>query len=231
MHRTSRHAARSAGRGRPRGGRCALAALAAGLALVGAAGPAARADDADPCLPHRAGENCGPGNGRQTPGGGEKVSHVGWPAITGILWQVIAPAGTHRKTGGPRNDELLGHHGDDTMDGGAGRDVLWGDWDPTGQPTSQHDVLRGGAGADWLYSGHGSNTIQGGPGNDHVWAYYGRGTIDCGPGFDTLRIRIGAPFAARNCERIKNFCAFGSKPGNQGGCYRPGERPRARSGR
>src|SRR3954463_8477771 len=31
---------------------------------------------------------CGPGNGRRTRGGGNKASHIGWPAVTGILWIV-----------------------------------------------------------------------------------------------------------------------------------------------
>ncbi|WP_022928298.1 calcium-binding protein [Patulibacter americanus] len=177
------------------------------------------------CGPARPGELCAAGAGRQTPGGGEKVSHAGWPAITGILWKVEA---THdaAKTGGAENDELLGHHGSDRIAGGSGRDVLWGDWDPKDNGSGQRDVLDGGAGADWLYSSHGHNVLRGGPGNDVVWAYYGRGTIDCGPGYDTLRVRLVNDYRYRGCERVVNFCAFGSKPG--GGCYRPGEKPRAR---
>ncbi len=196
------------------------------VTVVPAAPPEPEAPDPADCPPLAAGEQCGPGNGRRTPGGGEKVSHVGWPAITGILWKVTAAAGRHDVTGGPANDELLGHHGDDVLRGGPGRDVLWGDWDPRDNGTGQVDRLSGGAGADWLYSSHGRNAISGGPGKDYVWAYYGRGTIDCGPGFDTLRIRMNAPYRVTNCERIKNFCSFGSKPGNAGGCYKPGEKPR-----
>jgi hypothetical protein len=174
----------------------------------------------------RPGERCAAGAGRQTPGGGEKVSHAGWPAITGILWKVEASHDA-AQDGGGANDELLGHHGSDRMAGGAGRDVLWGDWDPQGNDAGQRDVLDGGAGADWLYSSHGHNVLRGGAGNDLVWAYYGRGTIDCGPGRDTLRVRLVNDYRARNCERVVNFCAFGSRPG--GGCYRPGERPGART--
>lgn len=179
----------------------------------------------DACGQAKAGEQCGPGNGRRTAGGGEKVSHAGWPAITGILWLVL-DAGDHHRVGGPANDELLGHHGDERLEGGGGKDVLWGDWDPVGNSTRQHDVLEGGPGDDWLYSSHGANTLRGGAGDDYVWAYYGHGRIDCGPGSDTLRIRLSAPYQVTNCERVKNFCSFGSKPGNAGGCYKPGERPK-----
>jgi Ca2+-binding RTX toxin-like protein len=198
---------------------------AAAPAAVLGDGPEAQA--AALCAAARSGEQCGPGHGRRTPGGGEKVSHKGWPAVTGVLWKAIGNHGSVMR-GGPRNDELLGHHGDDRLNGGAGRDILWGDWDPVGNTTRQRDVLDGGPGNDWLYSSHGRNTIRGGTGNDYVWAYYGHGTIDCGPGFDTLRVRLVNRYRWRNCERIKNFCAFGSKPGNKGGCYKPGERPRGR---
>jgi len=194
------------------------------VAAKGRQNPRNPARGTGPCGPPRPGEQCGPGNGRKTGGGGAKVSHAGWPAITGILWKVLDSA-RHAKTGGPANDELLGHHGSEVIHGGAGRDVIWGDWDPASNGRRQIDRLFGEAGDDWIYSSHGRNTIRGGTGKDYVFAYYGRGTIDCGPGFDTVRVRVGAPYRVRNCERVKNFCSFGSKPGNRGGCYKPGERP------
>jgi Ca2+-binding RTX toxin-like protein len=189
-----------------------------GVATAGAQGPV------DPCAGVAPGADCRAGNGVQSPGGEGKVSHKGWPAFTGVIWKV--DSGDHRLTGGALSDELLGHHGDDVLSGGDGADVLWGDWDPEGNTTGQHDVLDGGAGDDFVYSSHGVNTIDAGPGNDLVWAYYGRGTIDCGPGFDTLRVRLSHDYDTRNCERVRNFCAFGSKP--RGGCFRPGERSRRR---
>lgn len=160
------------------------------------------------CEDVASGENCGPGNNRQTQGGAGtgKVSHHGWPAISGVLWQVVSELRTaHGHTGTDANDELLGHHGDDTIDGGAGDDVLWGDWDPLNNNTSQHDVLRGGPGDDWLYSSHGTTRIAGGRGSDHVWAYYGHGTIDCGPGYDVARVRMNHAFSVRNCEVVGHF--------------------------
>ena len=185
------------------------------------------ADDGagDVCAPRRGGEHCAAGGGRQTRGGGGtgKVTHEGWPAVTGILWKVVSNGtGRHAKTGGPDSDELLGHHGSDTIFGAGGSDILWGDWDPSNNNTGQHDELRGGPGNDWLYSSHGQNEIYGGAGTDHVWAYYGRGVIDCGPGdHDVARTKLGAPFAVRNCETIGHFCAFG--PDGHGGCLKPGE--------
>lgn len=180
------------------------------------------------CRQAKRGDTCQDGGGRKVPGGGAKVSHKGWPAITGVFWQVKARRAGRRFTGGTKNDELLGRHGSDRILGRGGKDVIWGDWDPVDNNTVQRDVLDGGAGNDWLYTSHGRNTVRGGAGRDYVWAYYGRGTIDCGPGFDTLRIRVVNRYRHRNCERIKNFCSFGSKPGNAGGCYKPGEKPRTK---
>jgi hypothetical protein len=183
----------------------------------------------DFCEPRKAGEQCGPGNGRKTPGGGTKVSHKGWPRVTGVLWSVQeAGRGPHSHTGGPLNDELLGHHGSDTIDGAEGNDIIWGDWDPKNNNTSQRDKLDGGPGNDWIYPSHGNSRVQGGPGKDYVYAFYGRGVIDCGPGKDKARVRLVNDYKVRNCETILHFCAFGSD--GKGGCLKPGEHKLARRG-
>src|SRR5436309_2877463 len=54
------------------------------------------------CGPPKRGEHCGPGLNRHTSGGGDKVSHKGWPRVTGIFW-VVNDSGNHRRTGGPDN--------------------------------------------------------------------------------------------------------------------------------
>jgi Ca2+-binding RTX toxin-like protein len=197
-----------------------VGALAAALLATGAL--AAPADD---CLPRQPNVDCGPGNGRTTAGGGDKVPHTGWPAVTGILWKVLDSTG-RAKVGGLANDELLGHHGSDRLDGGPGHDIIWGDWDPRNNNGRQRDRLSGGPGNDWLYPSHGRTVVRGGSGRDYVWAFYGRGTIDCGPGRDTARVRLHGPWKVRNCERILDFCAHGSD--GHGGCLRPGEKRTAR---
>jgi len=191
------------------------------------------------CTDHDRGVvNCGAGNDRQAAGGGDKVPHDNgltskkgqretrvWPRLSGVLWQVVEPSRTARiKRGGPLNDELLGHHGDDTLFGGAGHDIIWGDWDPHANNSAQRDVLSGGPGNDWLYPSHSSHSIvKGGPGSDYVWAFYGKGSIDCGPGDDTVRIRTGGAFKVKNCEHIKHFCQFGETA--QGLCLSPTGKP------
>jgi hypothetical protein len=202
---------------------------AVALVLATCLAAPALAQHGDPCGAVKPGEQCGPGHGRRTPGGGEKVSHKGWPAITGVLWQVLDD-GNHRYTGTPANDELLGHHGDDTIVGGAGRDVLWGDWELRGNGTGQTDVLHGGDGNDFLYPSHGKNLLYGGGGNDRIIAYYGHGLIDCGPGADDYaQTRQNGAYTVRNCERVRHFCAFGSRP--NGDCRKPGEKASLSGGR
>src|SRR4051794_16590258 len=198
---------------------CTGLVVAAGLLIP------ATASAQDRCGTLKSGEQCGEGNGRQTEGGSGtgKVSHKGWPRITGVLWKVLESGGTHRHEGTADNDELLGHHGNDTLIGGDGKDVLWGDWELAGNGTKQHDVLRGSGGNDLLYPSHGHNIMLGGPGNDRIIAYYGNGTIDCGPGkndYAQTRFQSNA-YKVKNCELVRHFCAFGSKP--NGDCKKPGE--------
>jgi Ca2+-binding RTX toxin-like protein len=170
-------------------------------------------------------ETCGPGNGRKTEGGGEKVSHKGWPAIGGILWQV---QGSHNgsMTGSTVDDELLGHDGSDTVNGSDGNDVIWGDWDPKHNSAKQKDTLTGGLGNDFIYPSHGRTKVDAGDGNDYVWAFYGKGTIDCGPGEDRVRVRLNKAFKLKNCETVTHFCQFGSN--GKGGCLKPGEKKSAK---
>ncbi len=207
---------------------CAAAAAAAPCSAIAGAREEAPGDR---CAEREtAGTNCQEGNGRRVAGGGDKVSHKGWPAVTGLLW-IAETAGARTYDGTDDNDELLSHHASDTVNGGAGNDIIWGDWDPRGNTTSQRDVLSGEEGADWIYTSHGSNTVRGGSGNDFIFAYYGHGTIDCGPGrYDRVKIRLGTgQYEVRNCETILNFCAYGSIGGTR--CAKPGERKAARQER
>jgi len=194
------------------------------LAAVAALACTQAAVARDLCAGHRGGGvQCAPGDGRHTAGGGQKASHIGWPRVTGILW-IVRPSLQGRSDHGTElNDELLGHHGNDTVIGGAGKDVLWGDWELAGNGSSQSDTLRGGDGNDFLYPSHGKNNMYGGDGNDRIIAYYGHGLIDCGPGTgDYAQTRWqSSAYKVRNCERVRHFCAFGSKP--NGDCKKPGE--------
>ena len=114
-----------------------------------------------------------------------------------------APNGTVSRVG---NNKLLGGHGNDTIFAGNHGDVIWGDYKPSGQPTTQVDRLFGGAGRDFIYAGHGRNTIRAGGGNDYVKAHFGRGSVDCGRGRDTLYISRKAQrhYRIRHCEKVSH---------------------------
>ncbi len=130
------------------------------------------------------------------------ASHKYWPTIDGVIKKADVVSATY--VGTERSDELLGHHGSDTLRGGGASDVLWGDWDPRGQPATQHDRIYGGAGSDFIYGSHGRNTIYAGAGNDAISVHYGRGLLDCGPGRDIYHVarsrRRG--YRIRNCEKV-----------------------------
>jgi hypothetical protein len=104
------------------------------------------------------------------------------------------------------HNELLGGHGSDTIHAGPWGDVLWGDYKPSGQSTTQVDTIVGGAGNDFIYASHGQNTISAGGGRDWVKAHFGRGAIDCGGGRDKLFIsrRAQRGFTIRGCETISH---------------------------
>jgi hypothetical protein len=180
-----------------------LAVMAALLASAASVRPVAVAAGADLCAGHRGpGVQCVPGNGRHTRGGGNKVSHVGWPAVSGIVWIVRPGAAGRADSGTALNDELLGSHGNDSLQGGWGSDILWGDQLPVGNNAWQHDALDGGPGNDWIYSSHGHDDIQGGPGNDHIWGHFGHGAIDCGAGTDVVHVKRRPTYRLARCERV-----------------------------
>ncbi|UTI66259.1 hypothetical protein NBH00_08635 [Paraconexibacter antarcticus] len=79
----------------------------------------------------------------------------------------------------PVHNELLGGDEDDTIHAGPWGDVIWGDFKPSGQPSSQTDALYGGPGPDFIYTSHGTNVVHTGGGSDVVHAHFGQGEIFC----------------------------------------------------
>ena len=110
-----------------------------------------------------------------------KASHAGWPRINGVL-RINHRDQSRPLTGRPnKHNELLGGHGDDTITAGQVGDVIWGDYKPCCQPTTQVDHLYGGPGNDFIYASHGINFIHTGGGRDIVHAHFGSrgGEIHC----------------------------------------------------
>lgn len=144
----------------------------------------------------------------QDPFGGQDVQYsCDSLHLRGTCQTLFTPVGDARvMTARVVHNELLGGHGNDTLWAGPNGDVLWGDFKPSGQPTSQTDAIHGGAGDDFVYASHGRNDIDAGPGNDWIKAHYGRGVIDCGGGNDVLYIsrRAQRGYTIRGCETVSH---------------------------
>src|SRR4051794_1080326 len=133
------------------------------------------------------------------------TSHAGWPVIDGDLkMHKQDQSGTLHATKRDKHNELLGGHGNDTLEAGKIGDVLWGDYKPSGQPTSQVDRIHGGAGKDFIYASHGINYIHAGGGADQIHAHFGRGEIWCGHGDVTLFLSHASRkrYRLHGCERV-----------------------------
>jgi hypothetical protein len=103
-----------------------------------------------------------------------KASHQGWPQIQ--VLKMNSRDQSRPLVGRPeKHNELLGGHGSDTIQAGNVGDVIWGDFKPCCQPTTQVDRLNGGPGNDHIYASHGINYIHTGGGRDFVHAHFGRG--------------------------------------------------------
>jgi hemolysin type calcium-binding protein len=119
----------------------------------------------------------------------------------------MEPSGAGRVvTSRSGHNELLGGHGNDTLYAGPWGDVLWGDYKPGSQPTTQVDTIVGGNGKDFIYASHGTNNISAGGGPDIIKAHFGRGSIDCGGGNDLLLVsrRAQRDYKITHCERISH---------------------------
>src|SRR3954447_5388199 len=133
------------------------------------------------------------------------TSHAGWPVIDGDLkMHKSDQSGALRATKRDKHNELLGGHGDDKLYAGKVGDVLWGDYKPGGQPTSQTDRIYGGAGKDFIYTSHGANFIHAGGGADQIHAHFGHGEIWCGSGNVTLFLshKSRKVYKLHSCEKI-----------------------------
>ncbi|HEX8207632.1 MAG TPA: hypothetical protein VF587_16330 [Solirubrobacteraceae bacterium] len=162
-------------------------ALLAAIAGFATAVPAAAQADHIPGIPCR---SC--------------ADHDMWPRVDIENVKRADKEGTTNLDGSGENDELMGHHTSDTLRGFAGSDILWGDYDPNGQPASQVDRIFGGAGTDFIYGSHGKNIIKAGAGNDAISVHYGRGRVDCGPGRDIYHVARSRKrkYRFRNCEKV-----------------------------
>ena len=133
-----------------------------------------------------------------------EANHEGWPSDECLKMDKGPSGGVHTLVGLAHvHNWLLGGYGNDTLYAGDRGDVLWGDYQPSGQSESERDYIHGGAGEDWIYASHGFNEIWTGAGNDHLALVYGHGVIHCnGPGVKTFVMRYlpeNRPWTLEGC--------------------------------
>jgi hypothetical protein len=133
------------------------------------------------------------------------TSHAGWPTFAHQDIQINKADANITLNAHPGvHNELLGGNGNDTINGGNAGDVLWGDYKPGNQPTTQVDRLNAGTGMDFIYASHGINYISTGGGGDMVHAHYGSGQIRCGSAKDIVFIshKSRPHYKLIGCKRI-----------------------------
>jgi hypothetical protein len=109
------------------------------------------------------------------------TSHAGWPPDQHLVMDKGA-AGRHNVlTGRPGvHNYLLGGYGDDTIYGGNAGDVIWGDYHPSGWPSSQTAVIHAGDGPNFIYANDTVNYVWTGTNPDTVvHAHEDSGVIHC----------------------------------------------------
>jgi hypothetical protein len=109
------------------------------------------------------------------------TSHAGWPPDQHLVMDK-GPAGMHNTLVGERgvHNYLLGGYGDDTIYGGNVGDVIWGDYHPSGWPSSQTAVIHAGNGPNFIYANDTVNEVWTGTNPDTVvHAHEDGGVIHC----------------------------------------------------
>jgi hypothetical protein len=81
------------------------------------------------------------------------TSHAGWPPDQHLVMDK-GPAGNANTLTGVDGEHnyLLGGYGNDTIYGGDSGDVIWGDFHPSGWPSSQTVVIHAGDGPNLIYA-------------------------------------------------------------------------------
>lgn len=97
-------------------------------------------------------------------------------------------------------------YGNLTLNGGSGRDVLWGnDGDDNISGFSGNDNINGGRGNDTLSGGDGDDIIKGYDGNDTLQGGNGADELTGGLGKDVFLYNNLADSTVRNCDIISDF--------------------------
>jgi hypothetical protein len=139
------------------------------------------------------------------------TSEAGWPAKQ-CLKMDKGPAGRKHTIVGLNgvHNWLLGGYGNDTIIGGNKGDVIWGDYQPSGQEGSQ---------TVWIHAGNGRNVIYANDTHNYVWTGSNPytvvhahvsgidGVIHCGSPYIVVYLSISSErhFKLDGCRRISHY--------------------------
>jgi hypothetical protein len=116
-----------------------------------------------------------------TASAGAMTSHAGWPGDQHLIMDK-GPAGQENVLRGvaDKHNYLLGGYGNDTIYGGEAGDVIWGDYHPSGWPSSQKAIIHAGNGPNFIYANDTVNEVWTGTNPDTVvHAHEDSGVIHC----------------------------------------------------
>jgi hypothetical protein len=137
------------------------------------------------------------------------TSHAGWPADQHLVMD-RGPAGvSNTLVGQPGvHNYLLGGYGNDTIQGADAGDVIWGDYHPSGWPSSQTAVIHAGNGPNVIYANDTFNYVW--TGTDPatiVHAHEGSGVIHCeSPQIIVFTSHQALPhYKLHGCQRISFY--------------------------
>lgn len=122
------------------------------------------------------------------PAGGDAV--VAYAQSGNLFGSATYYSASALPTGG--DDRLVGTLDGDTLEGGAGNDLLYGlDGDDYLDGGTGYDRIDAGAGNDEIYGGSGNDLIMGGEGDDIIQAGPGNDVVYGGKGDDTFIFNAG----------------------------------------
>ncbi len=124
------------------------------------------------------------------------------------MTQSAAMRGNDTIDGGAGRDTLIGNSGDDIIDGGEGEDRLLGGFgNDVLSGGTENDILNGFNGDDSLKGGEGDDRLLGGTGNDTIGGDTGRDIMAGGDGNDRFTFDSGADSSADRLlrDRITDF--------------------------